>query len=67
MCYPKSGSFIDFLKDFCIYDDIFNTMQITDKKLLHFKLSKSDQILRVDKIFPGPVIITESPNPKVLL
>ena len=49
MCYPKSVNFIEFLMGFCIYDDILDTIQITDKKLLHFKLSKSGQILRVDK------------------
>ena len=55
MCYPKSVSIIEFLMDFCIYDDILDTIQITDKKLLHFKLSKSGQILRVDKTcFPRP-------------
>ena len=35
--------------DFCIYDDILDTIQIIDKKLLHFELLKSGQILRVDK------------------
>ena len=55
MRYPKSVNFIEFLMDFCIYDDIFNIIQITNKKLLHFKLSKSGQILRVDKTcFPRP-------------
>ena len=49
MCYPKSVSFIEFLMDFCIHDDILDTRQITNKKLLHFKLSKSDHILHVDK------------------
>ena len=47
VCYPKSVSFIAFLKEFYIYDDILGTIWITDKKLLHFKPSKSDQILRV--------------------
>ena len=55
MCYSKSINFIEFLMDFCIYDDILDMIQITDKKVLHFKLSKSGQILRVDKIcFPRP-------------
>ena len=55
MCYPKSVNFIEFLMDFCIHDDIFNIIHITNKKLLHFKLSKSGQILRVDKTyFPRP-------------
>ena len=55
MCYLKSVSFIEFLMDFCIYDNILNTIWITDKKLLHFKLSKSGQILHVDKTcFPRP-------------
>ena len=35
--------------DFGIYGGILGTIQITDKKLLHFKLAKSGQILRVDK------------------
>ena len=57
MCYPKSVSCIEFLMDFSIYDDILDTIQITDKTLLHFKLSKSGQILHVDirMVFPGPV------------
>ena len=55
MSYPESINFIEFLMDFCIYDDILRTIQVTDKKLLHFKLSKSGQILRVDKTcFPRP-------------
>ena len=58
MCYPKSVNFIEFIMDFCIilYDDILDTIQITDKKLLlHIKLLKSGQILRVDKtFFPRP-------------
>ena len=41
--------------DFYIYDDILNTIWITDKKLLDFKLSKLDQNLHVDKTgFPRP-------------
>ena len=35
--------------DFCIYDDILDTIRTTDKKLLHFKLSESAQTLHVDK------------------
>ena len=55
MCYPESVDFIEFLMDFCIYDDILDMIQITDKKLLHFKLSKSGKILHVDKTcFPRP-------------
>ena len=49
MCYPNSVNLIEFLMDFCIYDDILDTILITDKKLLHFKLSKSGHILCVDK------------------
>ena len=38
-----------------MYDDIFNTIQIAVKTLLHFKLSNSGQILGVDKTgFPRP-------------
>ena len=55
MRYPKSVNFTEFLMDFCIYDDILDTIQIINKKLLHFKLLKSDQTLRVDKTcFPRP-------------
>ena len=54
-CYPNSVSFIEFFVDFCIYDDILDTIQIIDKYLSHFKLSKSSQILHVDKTgFPRP-------------
>ena len=55
MCYPESVSFIAFLIDFGTYDNILDTIQIRDKKLLQFKPSKSGQILRVDKTcFPRP-------------
>ena len=55
VCYPKSASLIEFLMDFCTYNDILDTILITDKKLLHFKLSKSGKTLRVDKMgFPRP-------------
>ena len=55
MCYTNSVNFIEFLMDFCIHDNILNMIHITNKKLLHFKLSKSGQILRVDKTcFPRP-------------
>ena len=40
MWYRKSVSFNEFLIDFCVYDDIIDTIRITDKMLLHFKLSK---------------------------
>ena len=49
ICYPKSASFIEFLMDVCIYDDISDAIWITDKKLVHFKFSKSGQILHVDE------------------
>ena len=53
--YPESVSFIEFLMDLCIYDDILDAIWIADKKLLHFKLSNSGQIIRVDKTcFPRP-------------
>ena len=48
MSYSKSVSVIEFPMGFCIHDDILNTIQITDKRLLHFKLKKSGQILHVD-------------------
>ena len=54
MCYSKSVNFIEFLMDFCIYDVILYMIHITDKNLLHFKLSESGQILRVDNTcFPS--------------
>ena len=49
MSYPKSVSFIEMLMDLCICDGILDTIRIVDKKLLQFKLSKSGQILCVDK------------------
>ena len=41
--------------DLCIYDVTLDMIQIAHKKLLHVKLSKSGQTLRVDKTcFPRP-------------
>ena len=55
MYYPNFVSFIEFLMEFCIYDYILDTIHITGKKLLHFKCSKSGQILHVDTTgFPRP-------------
>ena len=51
--YSKSVTFIELLIDFCIIDDILDVTLITD--LLHFRLSKSGQLLHVDKTgFPRP-------------
>ena len=36
MCYPKSVCIIEFLMDFCTYDDILNTVLITDKNVITF-------------------------------
>ena len=61
MCYLKSVNFIEFLMDFCIYDNILGTVQIIDKKLVNFKLSKSGQILHVDKtcfLRPGHIYMS---------
>ena len=58
MGYPKSVTFIAFLMDSCIYVNILDTMRITNKKLLHFKLTKSHQILHVGK--------TGSPRPSYI-
>ena len=59
MCYPKSVSFVEFLMDFCTYDNILSTIIIIDKKLLHFRLSKLGQILYIAiilaMVFSGPV------------
>ena len=35
-CYPQSVDFIEFLMVFCINDDILDTIQITDKKVVAF-------------------------------
>ena len=48
VCAIQSVGFIKYLMDFCIYDDIIDIIRITDKKLIHFKLSESGQILHVD-------------------
>ena len=40
MWYAKAINFFEFLMDVCISDDIMITILITDKKSLHFKLSK---------------------------
>ena len=68
MCYPNSVTLIDFLIDFYMYNDILDTILITDKKLLHFKLSKSGQILCVDKTcFPRPGHILRSSVKKYIV
>ena len=55
MCYPTLVNFIEFLIDFCIYDDIVDMIQVIVKELLHVKLSQSGQILHADKTcFPRP-------------
>ena len=54
--YAKAVSFIRFHMDFCICDNVLDTILIVIKKLLHFKLTKLGQILHVDKIgFSDPV------------
>ena len=57
MCDLKSFSFIEFLMDFYVYDDILDVIRITDKNLLDFKPSKSDQILHVGFPRPGHISI----------
>ena len=52
MSYPKYVSFIVFLTDFCIYDDII--LDTTVKNSLHFKLSKSGQVY-IRPVFLDPV------------
>ena len=55
MYFPNSVSFIEFFIEVYTYDDMLDTIWITDKKLFHFKLSKSGQDLHVDKTgFPRP-------------
>ena len=45
--YAKAVSFIGFHMDFCICDDILDTILIVIKKLLLYKISKLGQILHV--------------------
>ena len=57
--YAKSESFIEFIMECCIYDDIFVAILVKDKKLLHFEVSQLGQILRVDKtgfLRPGYIL-----------
>ena len=42
MCYTKSVSFIEFLMDFCIYDDILGKIQNTDKN--YYILNSQNQL-----------------------
>ena len=53
MSYAQSASFIEFLMDFCIYDDILDTIQITDKKFNSQNQVKSYMYIR--PVFPGLV------------
>ena len=46
--YAKFVYFIEYLMEFSISDDILDTILITDKKLLHYKLSQLSQILHVN-------------------
>ena len=36
MCNPKSFSFIEFLMDVCIYDNLLDTIRFTDKNYYIF-------------------------------
>ena len=63
LCHPQSVNFIEFLMDFhvdfyiIIYDNILDMIQIANrwKVIIHFKQSKSGQILHVNKTcFPRP-------------
>ena len=54
MSYVKSVSFIEFLMDYCTYDDILDNIWITDKSYC-ILISKAGQILHIDKTgFPRP-------------
>ena len=56
VCYGKAVSCIEFLMGFCIYDDIMDTILITDWKLLHVKLSKLGKIYAlITLVFSGLV------------
>ena len=50
MGYTISVSFIEFLRKFCVYDEIFDEVAtMLGKKLLNLKGSKLGQILHADK------------------
>ena len=49
MCYANAVSFIEFLMYFCLTWENVDTLLITDRKLLHCKLSNLCKILCVDK------------------
>ena len=53
MSYAQSVSFIEFLMDFCIYDDILDTTRITDKTFNSQNQVKSYMYIR--PVFPGLV------------
>ena len=50
MGYTISVSFIEFLRKFCVHDEIFDKVLCYDKELLNLKGSKLSQILCADKI-----------------
>ena len=56
--------YLEFLMDFCIYDDILDTIQITGERLIHFKFSKLGQFFHVDTTyFPcKPICIIDIHN-----
>ena len=47
--YAISVYFIEFLKKFCVYDEIFDKVLCQENELLNLKGSKLGQILRADK------------------
>ena len=61
MCYTQSVSSIEFLRKYCIYDEICVEILFHEKELLNFKDYKLGQILHVDKtgfLRPGYIEIT---------
>ena len=47
--YTISVSFIEFLRKFCVYDEIYDKVLCQEKELLNLKGSKLGQILHADK------------------
>ena len=47
--YAISVYFIEFLRKFCVYDEIFDKILYQENELLNLKGSKLGQILRADK------------------
>ena len=56
MSYTISISFIEFLRTFCVYDEIFDEVLCQEKGLLNLKVSKLAQIyVQIRPVFADSV------------